>query len=234
MQVSVIIPVGPGESAGAPLFSQLYLLPKSWQVIIALCPESEELKVSLDLPDTIEFVVAPKGRAQQMNVGAKKASGHYLWFLHIDSVLTPAMIHTLMQALEEKPDALLCYRLRFARDGRGPMELNALGANVRTRVLGVPFGDQGFCLPSKRFGQVGGYPTEVSYGEDHVLVWLLRIQGVGVQLLPCGLETSARKYRCTGWFTLTLRYQWYWLRQAAPFAGRLLVQRLKSLLGLQG
>lgn len=232
MQVSVIIPVGPEESPGAPLFSQLNLLPESWQVIIALCPESEALKTTLDLTCAAEFVVAPKGRAQQMNAAAEQAHGQYLWFLHMDSVLTQPVVHVLEQALVHNPDALLCYRLRFAGDGRGPMWLNALGARLRTRCLGVPFGDQGFCLAAKRFRDVGGYPETVSYGEDHVLVWLLRLQGVGVQMLACDLETSARKYRSAGWLSLTLRYQWYWLRQGAPYTGRLLKQKIKHLIGI--
>jgi len=232
MQASVIIPVGPGESPDAPLFSQLDLLPESWQVIIALCPESEFLKTTLNLPRAADFVVAPKGRAQQMNAAAEKAKGQYLWFLHVDSVLTRSVVHALEQVLAHRPDALLCYRLRFAGDGKGPMRLNALGANLRTRLLGVPFGDQGFCLSANLFGDVGGYPEAVPYGEDHALVWLLRLRDVAVQVLPCDLETSARKYRSAGWLSLTLRYQWYWLRQAAPYAGRLLRQKVKRLIGV--
>ncbi|WP_282354048.1 hypothetical protein [Pontibacterium granulatum] len=232
MRVSVIIPVGPAESPDAPLFARLNLLPSSWQVIIALCPESESLKTMLDLPRHAEMIVAPTGRAQQMNAAAEKAQGQYLWFLHVDSVLTCAVVQALEQVLAQSPDTLLCYRLRFAGDGQGPVGMNALGANLRTRVLGVPFGDQGFCLPVKRFREVGGYPEAIPYGEDHVLVWLLRLQGVGAHMLPCDLETSARKYRSAGWLSLTLRYQWYWLRQAAPYAGCLLVRRLKRLIRL--
>lgn len=233
MQVSVIIPVGPGESPDAPLFTQLDLLPRGWQVIIALCPGSEALEKKLDLPRAAEIVVAPTGRAQQMNAAVENAVGEYLWFLHIDSVLTPSVIQALEQALLEAPDTLLCYRLRFARDGQGPMGLNAAGANLRTRLLGVPFGDQGFCLSAQRFEEVGGYPESLSYGEDHVMVWLLRLRDVKVQMLSCDLETSARKYRSRGWLSLTLRYQRYWLRQAAPYAGRLLMRRLKRLAGFK-
>ncbi|WP_370277385.1 hypothetical protein [Pontibacterium sp.] len=232
MPVSVIIPVGPGESPDAPLFSRLNLLPDTWQVIIALCPESQALKTTLDLTRDAEFVVAPQGRGQQMNAAVENASGQYLWFLHIDSGLTLSVVHALKQALAHNPDKLLCYRLCFAGDGQGPMMLNALGANLRTRLLGVPFGDQGFCLPAKRFREVGGYPETLPYGEDHVLVWLLRLEGVRGQMLPCDLETSARKYRRAGWLSLTLRYQWYWLRQAAPYAGRLLRQKVKRLIGV--
>lgn len=232
MQVSVIIPVGPGESPGAPLFSQLDLLPNDWHVVIALCPDCESLKTSLNLPRTVEMVVAPKGRAQQMNAAVEKARGRYLWFLHVDSVLTRSAVQALEKALAEGLDALLCYRLRFAKDGQGPMGLNALGANLRTQLLGVPFGDQGFCLSAKRFREVGGYPETLPYGEDHVLVWLLRLTGIGVQMLPCDLETSARKYRSAGWLNLTLRYQWCWLWQATPYAARLLSQKVKRLIGV--
>lgn len=231
MRVSVIIPVGPGESPDAALFSQLHMLPDSWQVIIALCPDTEFLKSVLSFDRDVLFVTAQRGRGLQMNAAVQRAGGQYLWFLHMDSVLTPSVVSALDDALEYGPDKLLCYRLRFAPDGRGPMGLNAFGANLRTYLLGVPFGDQGLCLKAERFREVGGYPVAVPYGEDHVLVWELRLVGVGVTMLPCELETSARKYRRAGWLNLTLRYQWYWLKQAAPYVVCLLKQKLKRLIG---
>ncbi|MCO4757083.1 MAG: glycosyltransferase [Oceanospirillaceae bacterium] len=222
MSVSVIIPIGPGEPDVPPLLGRLHMLPACWQVIVALCPESKHLATLVKQSCSAEVVVASRGRAQQMNAAVKVATGEYLWFLHLDSVLTEEGVAALREALLSRPRALLYYQLIFAQDGRGPIWLNAFSANLRSRWLGVPFGDQAFCLPRSTFLKVGGYREDLPYGEDHVLVWRLRLAGVSLQMLPCKLETSARKYRAKGWLRLTLLYQWYWLRQAAPYACRLL------------
>lgn len=226
MSVSVIVPVGPDEPELPVLLGQLHMLPAGWQVIIALCPESEHLAPLAEQSASAEMIIAPRGRAQQMNAAVELATGEYLWFLHVDSVLTPEGVAALLEALQSKPQELLYYRLRFSRDGSGPTWLNAFSANLRSRWLGVPFGDQAFCLPRVTFLKVGGYREDLPYGEDHVLVWHLRLVGVPLQMLPASLETSARKYRAKGWVKLTLLYQWYWLRQAAPYACRLLRKKL--------
>lgn len=226
MSVSVIIPVGPGEPELPPLLGQLDMLPACWQIVVALCPESKHLASVVKQSCSAEIVVASRGRAQQMNAAVKLATGDYLWFLHLDSVLTDTGVAALQNALLSRPQALLYYQLRFSQDGHGPTWLNAFSANLRSRWLGVPFGDQAFCLSRTTFLKVGGYREDLPYGEDHVLVWRLRLAGVSLQMLPSALETSARKYRAKGWLRLTLLYQWYWLRQAAPYACRLLRKKL--------
>lgn len=48
--------------------------------------------------------------------------------------------------------------------------LNAIGANVRSKVFGLPFGDQGFLIRKEVFTNLGGYPVDCYYGEDHLFV----------------------------------------------------------------
>lgn len=223
MAVSVVIPVGPYENERAPLLNRLHLIPQDWQIVIALCEECESMRSSLSA--RAELVVTPAGRALQMNAGAQRATGEFLWFLHVDSELTAEVVSVLESAISYHPDKLLYCRLGFAQDGAGPTWLNASAANLRSRWLGVPFGDQGLCLPRRCFDDIGGYREDLPYGEDHVLVWTLRLAGVPLQELSCRLISSARKYRSKGWLKLTVLYQWYWIRQAAPYALRLLSKK---------
>lgn len=219
--VSVIVPVGPDESGPFPLLSQLSALPPDWELIFALCEPRDDLVIT-DCRN-IYTVITYANRAHQMNRAAEVASGRYLWFLHLDSKLTPTMVAALHQALAARPQALHYCRLGFAADGAGPMSVNAWGANLRSRWLGVPFGDQGLCLPAATFRQLGGYPEHVPYGEDHLLVWRARQAGIALNQLQAVLVTSARKYRQRGWLRLTLLYQWRWLRQALPEWRRLVI-----------
>ncbi|MFC6673464.1 hypothetical protein [Marinobacterium aestuariivivens] len=221
--VSVIVPVGPQERGPFGLLSQLERLPADWEVVLALCEPRDDLEPSFH--GDIYTVISSPGRAIQMNRAAEVARGRWLWFLHLDSTLTPAMVREIGQALLSQPEALHYFRLGFAADGKGPLSLNAWGANFRSRWLGVPFGDQGLCLRASDFRRLRGYPEEVAYGEDHLLVWRARQAGIGLHGIDAVLTTSASKYRRQGWLRLTLLYQWRWLRQALPQWLRLVILR---------
>jgi hypothetical protein len=218
--VSVIIPIGPGESGPFALLSALVLLPPKWEVIFALCEPRDDLAVYCN--KRVYTVISSAGRAVQMNTAAQASQGEVLWFLHLDSILTIDMISALQRGLKSAPAALQYFRLAFDQDGAGPTRLNAWAANLRSRRLGVPFGDQGLCLSAQHFHALGGYPENVSYGEDHLLVWHARQRGIRLNELDATLCTSARKYRARGWFRLTAVYQWRWMSQALPQYIRLL------------
>lgn len=219
--LSVIIPVGPGESGLGRLAADLLLLPEETEILLVLGGHASRFADRPRLERLLRgrplrWLEAPVGRAAQLNAGARQAQGRFLWFLHADSGFDPALVQALLAALRHWPGALHYARLAFMADGPGWMGLNAWGANLRARWLGVPFGDQGFCLSAALFQRLGGYDETVPYGEDHLLVWAARRRGVPLRALGAPLLTSARKYRQRGWGALTLTYQWLWLRQALP------------------
>jgi glycosyltransferase involved in cell wall biosynthesis len=224
--VSVIIPLGPDESTLGRLAADLLLLPDDFEIVLVSCPASMGLSRQLKIParlaasKRLRRVDAAQGRAVQLNAGAAAASGQFLWFVHADSGLTPWVVEQLLASITEQPRALHCFGLRFAVEGGvAPwIGLNAAGANLRSRWLKVPFGDQAFCLAAPLFQQLSGYDQTAAYGEDHLLVWQARRMGLKVNLCRAVITTSARKYHHHGWLTLTLRYQWLWIKQALPQA----------------
>ncbi len=160
------------------------------------------------------IVSSEGGRAASLNMGAQQAERQYLWFLHADSRVRDGNIHRLISAISEMPDRLLYFDLEFI--GGGLPALNAWGANMRSRVFGAPFGDQGFCIAKDVFEKSGGYPEDVPYGEDLMFVWQMRQAGVKLGRVPSRLQTSARKYQVHGWLRLTLLYQWLWIKMSVP------------------
>ncbi len=221
MLLSVIVPLGPDETELGRLAADLLLLPIDSEILLVCCPQSAalqqpQLPPGLQRRVNLRWLEAPAGRACQLNVGACAARGQHLWFVHADSGLTPWVVSELLAAINQRPDALHFFRLAFAPDGVGPMAINALGANWRSGWLGVPFGDQGFCLSKTLFIRLGGYDESVAYGEDHLLLWRARRAGIALNFCRALITTSARKYRNRGWGVLTLSYQWLWLRQALP------------------
>ena len=213
--LSIIIPLGPHEDQVSMLLEDLALLEQGSEVEIILVSCGDH-----SLPPVCEgqlrWITSAQGRAIQQNAGAKVARHDMLWFLHADSRVTQQGLDALEHSVKAAPDALHYFHLKFRQDGPWGMWLNEWGARFRSQILKVPFGDQGFCLSKKNFEQIGGFPEQVPYGEDHLLVWHARQAGIKLRCVGTALLTSARKYRQQGWGLLTLKYQVLWLKQALP------------------
>ncbi len=210
LKLSVIVPLAPGDSAWTRLAPDFASLPKASEVLF-VGPERPAA-----LPGNVRWIDAPRGRAGQMNAASREAQGEFLWFLHADSRLPVGVVLRLKAALEEAPGALHFFDLSFGHDASWLMALNAAGAWVRSHLLHLPFGDQGFCLRRDLLTRLGGFPEDASYGEDHLLVWRALRQGVEIRPVGARLVTSARKYRDRGWLKTTLRHQYLTYRQALP------------------
>lgn len=217
--LSVIVPVAPDETQWRALLEDLAALPESSEVILVRA-ESNELalppKSSWPRGIPIEQLQSAAGRARQMNVGARHARGHWLWFLHADTRLNAQALLALNQFLAIDREALGWFDLKFRDDGPALTALNARGARWRSRWLGLPFGDQGFIIPAQAFAQLGGYDETVRYGEDHLLVWAAHAAHLQVLAVGAAISTSARKYAAHGWLRTTLRHALLTLRQAFP------------------
>jgi len=102
---------------------------------------------------------APRGRALQMNAGARAATGGALLFLHADTRLPPDADTTVLSALNEH----LWGRFDVAIEGRHPL-LKVIGCamNLRSRLTGIATGDQAIFARRAAFA---GFP-EIALMED--------------------------------------------------------------------
>ena len=211
--LSVIVPLAPGETEWQGLLQQLTSLPAGSEVIVVRA-DDESWPAPASWPMRLRYreCHCKPGRARQLNLGARLATGHWLWFLHADSRLRSDSLRELRRFLAEGIDALGWFQLAFRKDGPRWTILNAAGANLRSRWLGLPFGDQGLVLPRHCFEALHGFDEEARYGEDHLLVWAAHHAALPLRRIPALLETSARKYAQQGWLTTTLRH---WRRTTA-------------------
>jgi GT2 family glycosyltransferase len=174
---------------------------------------------------SIRWSATTAGRARQMNHGAKLSTKPFLWFLHADSGISVDAVLALQRALDLHPHALHYFDLAFHDDGPSLVRLNAFGARVRSRCLGLPFGDQGLCISRDTFQRLGRFDETAAYGEDHLLVWAAHRHRVRLRRVEATITTSARKYRDDGWLATTLGHGWRTWRQATPQFVRLLWNR---------
>lgn len=215
-RLSIIIPIGPGEHLWGPLLADLSR-GRDQDIEIILCAvKSEPLDFKRKYESNVIWSLSPEGRASQMNHGAQLAKGKYLWFVHADSRFNYDPIPVLLNKLERLPDSLLYFDLRFLKDGPALMRINEWGVWFRSRVLGIPFGDQGMVLKGELFRRIGGFKEEADYGEDHLFVWAARHLGISLHSVGYPIFTSARKYNKYGQAQTTLHHMWLTFRQAAP------------------
>ena len=222
MLISVIIPLSNNENDWKFLCSPLLFLPKKSEIIFIRKRNASVQELSqLDLVErmhTVHWISAKKNdsRAVQMNEGAKFSSGDYLWFLHADSYFDFIAVKALLRAIRDHPNDLLYFNLKFKSQGL-LTRLNSMGANLRSKYLKIPFGDQGFCLSKKKFIELGGYNLKCSYGEDHLFVWTARLNGVEIRSVEEVLMSSDRKYLIHGWLKTSLTHIALTTKQAFPF-----------------
>lgn len=217
LSLSVIVPLAPGENEWQPLLAQLAALPLSSEVIIVCADDVTRLRPT-GWPEQLHYRTcgSKPGRARQQNLGASLATGRWLWFLHADSRLRANTLDTLQRFIARKQHALGWFTLAFRNDGPRGTVLNAIGANLRARWFGLPFGDQGLLLPRSWFESVHGFDEHAEYGEDHLLVWTAHRTGLPLRHIPATLETSARKYARNGWLRTTWRHWRLTIAQAWP------------------
>jgi hypothetical protein len=138
-----------------------------------------------------------KGRAAQLNCGARAARGSILYFLHADT-LPPVGFLGHIRAAVAAGYGCGCYRLAFD-EPHWFLRVNAWF--TRFNVQAVRFGDQSLFVTQAVFEQAGGYREDLIIMEDQEIIGRL-LRHARLRVLPATVVTSARKYRENGIFRL--------------------------------
>jgi rSAM/selenodomain-associated transferase 2 len=141
------------------------------------------------------LIAAPRGRGAQLAAGARAAKGEWLLFLHADTVLPAGWSAAVLAHIASRPGKAGYFGLGFDAPGLAP-RLVAAWANLRSRLLGLPYGDQGLLISRRQYDATGGY-AEIPLMEDVALV--RRIGRCRLAALGLAVETSAARYAADGW-----------------------------------
>ena len=133
---------------------------------------------------------APRGRAAQMNAGARAASGDALVFLHADTRLPPGADELVLSPLRTS----LWGRFDVQIEGRHPLlKVVACAMNLRSRLTGIATGDQAIFVRRDVFP---GFP-EIALMEDVAFSALMRRRGRPACLREA-VVTSGRRWESRG------------------------------------
>ncbi len=193
MDISVIIPT---LNEAATIGETLRRLRSSGSCeVIVVDGGSDDGTPELARPQADLVLSAGRGRATQMNVGARAASGQVLLFLHADTVLPPDFPALLENALRNPRVVGGRFDVRLDAEGRLFRIIETL-MNLRSRLSRIATGDQAIFVRSRTFRELGGY-REAELMEDLELSYRLKRQGE----LACLRErvvTSARRWQRDG------------------------------------
>ena len=163
-------------------------------------PSDQTLEPLRRMCPGIQWAESAPGRATQMNVGARLATGRWLLFLHADTRPGDGWLDAM-----DRLDAgrvvggAFAFRLRSsARAGR----VLEWGVTRRVRWLGLPYGDQGIFVRRDVFDRIGGYAS-LPIMEDIDLVRRLRRQGA-MYWSSVPFDVSARRWEREGWIRRSL------------------------------
>jgi len=147
---------------------------------------------------------SPKGRARQMNAGARVARGDLLLFLHADTCLPERFAEWVRQILSRPWVAAGAFQFRLDASTR-ELHLIERGANWRCRLWQMPYGDQAIFVKSALFREVGGFP-DIPIMEDFEFIRRLKKKG-RIQIAPLPAITSARRWMTLGTWKTTLMHE---------------------------
>ncbi len=169
--------------------------------IIVVDGGSEDATVEIAESHKAQIVFSPEGRGIQLNRGVEASSGELLLFLHGDTIL-PDGFAPLIRDTITKPDCGAgAFSLKIDST-RLSLSLVTYCANLRSRLLQMPYGDQGIFTSRNMYDRVGGF-AEVAIMEDYIFIRNIRKQAQ-IYILDEAALTSARRWQNMGVMRTTL------------------------------
>ena len=155
-----------------------------------------------------QFISTKRGRAAQMNTGARQAMGKFIFFLHVDTRL-PEDFSEIINSIETDKHSWGRFDVKLSGQ-QWPFRVIETMINSRSRLTGIATGDQVIFMTQEIYRAVDGFP-EIALMEDIAMSRKLR----NIYSPLCLRErvmTSSRRWEKHG-ITSTIIKMW-WLRFA--------------------
>jgi rSAM/selenodomain-associated transferase 2 len=194
LQLSIVIPaLGEAASIGG-LLGDLRGITVPHEVIVVDGGSHDDTVVLARAAGAAVLHSAP-GRGGQLRTGAAAARGRVLCFLHADVRLPRETLAALDRLAVDGAPKSSAFRLRID-GGRWSYRMVEWAANLRARLLALPYGDQGLVVDRDTYDRVGGY-ADVPLMEDVMFALALRAAG-GIVLCRERIVVSARRWERDG------------------------------------
>jgi rSAM/selenodomain-associated transferase 2 len=193
-RLSIIIPAWNEEAGIAETLETLLGITagrSDTEIIVSISGDDRTAEIARSFPVTI--CLSEKGRAVQMNAGARLASGPVLWFLHADTTPPPSFCDDILSATDRGAEAG-CFRMNFD-DPDWLMQL--YGWFTQFPLTVCRGGDQSLFITRSLFERIGGFNNSLQIMEDIDIIERIQ-QHTVFHILDSTVVTSARKYHVNG------------------------------------
>lgn len=198
--ISVIIPVYNEEAA---IEEALTCLLRNNNIeVIVVDGNSSDRTVEFAKRYPVKIIASEKGRAKQMNAGAKAAAGRYIIFLHADCFLESGALEAIKDAFN---DGYIggCLSCRI-NSPKIMYRLIEASGNIRARLSKIFYGDQAIFARRDIFFKIGGFDN-VDLFEDILFSGKMKKEGRAA-ILSKAVYASPRRWERQGIIKATLIY----------------------------
>ncbi|MDO6595395.1 TIGR04283 family arsenosugar biosynthesis glycosyltransferase [Oceanihabitans sp. 2_MG-2023] len=156
----------------------------------------------------IQIIPSEKGRAKQMNLGAKHASGNILYFLHADSFPPKNFDQHIINAVKNN-NLAGCFRMQF---NSNHWWLRLASWFTKFNWKACRGGDQSLFITKDLFNSIGGFSENYVIYEDIILINKLYAKKEFI-VLNKKIRTSARLYKKHGVWKLQYHFLMIYIKK---------------------
>lgn len=166
--------------------------------IIVVDGGSTDQTVSIAMDQDARVINNAPGRGTQLAAGGRAASGEWLLFIHADSKLMPGWDQQVSQFVNKRSNRFKAAVFDLRLDDDNPQARRVEWfVKWRTRLLALPYGDQGLLISRAFYDGLDGY-RPIPVMEDVDLI--RRVGRAYLRVLDSHITTSAVKYQRDGYW----------------------------------
>ncbi|PLX65738.1 MAG: glycosyltransferase [Denitrovibrio sp.] len=200
MKLSIIIPVHNEQERINSLIEHLKSL-GDFEIIVS---DSNGETNNIIIHKDIIKKTSAKGRGNQLNAGAEKATGDVYLFLHCDTVLTEGFDFEIEKGLKTHSAGAFALKI----DSKSLFfRLIEKGVSIRNKITKIPYGDQAQFCSREAFDKIKGF-KDIPIMEDVRIMKDFKKSGIKIYLSKMPVLTSPRRWEKEGLVYTTLR-NWF-------------------------
>ena len=194
MAVSIIIPTLNEEENMKNILNNLKSLKGDFEVIFSDGGSSDRTVEIIKNWGNCKIINSERGRAKQLNNGAKQSNNDILLFLHADSIIEEDVLIKIENFIKNGNRAG-CLKIKFDSK-RALMSLFAFLSNLRVKYRNIAFGDQAIFIEKKLFEDIGMF-DEIPIMEDYK--FSLKLKSIcRIKYIDSYIISSSRRFERNG------------------------------------
>ena len=207
MKTLIIVPVLNESAVLSQQLNEFDVLRAMGAQVLLVDGGSNDRTVQLARDAGFDILESVRGRARQMNAGARAAQSDLLVFLHVDTHLPRGTLYQIEHHLNGKSS---WGRFDVRIVGSSPwLKVISFCMNWRSRLTGIATGDQTIFMTREAFNKVGGFPEQPLMEDIEMSKRLKRLSPP--VCLPERVVTSGRRWDQNGvWKTILLMWRLRW------------------------